>query len=254
VRPPIVLWSIPRSGSTAFERMMIERGDHHVLSEPFSHAYYDGPERRSARFETTRPDATVEQVMRDVLEHVEREPVFVKDMAYHIFQDDPEADAAFVARCTNTFLIRDPAWSVPSLARQWRDFTQEEVGMDALERMVAMVDHLGTDPIVVDNDDLRADPVGTVRAWCEAVGIPFVPAALAWEPGHREGWDRWSDWHATTTRTSGFLPPTGEPPPPVDDRRVADAITAARPAYERLRERRLPGASGDEAGGVSHSA
>jgi hypothetical protein len=33
----LALWSAPRSRSTAFERMMMERGDFRVVHEPFSH-------------------------------------------------------------------------------------------------------------------------------------------------------------------------------------------------------------------------
>ena len=32
----VPLWSVPRSISTGFERMMIERGDFKVIHEPFS--------------------------------------------------------------------------------------------------------------------------------------------------------------------------------------------------------------------------
>jgi len=222
---------------------MIERGDHRVLSEPFSHAYYDGPARRSSRFETTHAEATIERILADVLDQAAHEPVFVKDMAYHALRDDADADAALLTRCTNTFLIRDPAWTVPSLARRWPDFTRDEVGFDALARLVATTEQLGVEPLIIDNDDLRSDPPGTVAAWCQAVGIPFVPEALSWEPGHQDGWDRWSDWHQTTTRSRGFFPLTGEPPPPVADRRIADAIATAQPAYERLRARKLAGNS-----------
>jgi len=36
----IALWSIPRSLSTAFERLMMQRGDFKVFHEPFSYFFY----------------------------------------------------------------------------------------------------------------------------------------------------------------------------------------------------------------------
>src|SRR3712207_7439034 len=39
---PIALWAVPRSLSTAFERVFVERDDLEVLHEPFSAAYYYG--------------------------------------------------------------------------------------------------------------------------------------------------------------------------------------------------------------------
>jgi aerobic carbon-monoxide dehydrogenase large subunit len=47
---PIVLWAVPRSVSTAFERVFIERGDMVVLHEPFSLSYYYSPERCEDRY------------------------------------------------------------------------------------------------------------------------------------------------------------------------------------------------------------
>ena len=37
---PIALWAVPRSISTAFERVFVERDDFEVLHEPFSASYY----------------------------------------------------------------------------------------------------------------------------------------------------------------------------------------------------------------------
>ena len=47
----VALWAVPRSVSTAFERVFIERDDAEVLHEPFSQACYHGPDRRSGRFD-----------------------------------------------------------------------------------------------------------------------------------------------------------------------------------------------------------
>ncbi len=63
----LVLWATPRTVSTAFERMIIERGDHLVLDEPWSRAYYFGPERHSDRFELTFPESTYAAVETGVL-------------------------------------------------------------------------------------------------------------------------------------------------------------------------------------------
>jgi hypothetical protein len=36
---PIALWAVPRSISTAFERVFVERDDFEVLHEPFGDSY-----------------------------------------------------------------------------------------------------------------------------------------------------------------------------------------------------------------------
>jgi hypothetical protein len=233
---PIALWATPRTVSTAFDKMMRERGDHLVLTEPFSVPWYLGPERRSLRFDEVEPDATFEQVLGEVLEQARREPVFVKDMAYQL---GPLLRPDVLARFRSSFLIRDPAWTVPSLLRKWPDATDVELGYSsqlAAYRICLEVD--GDPPVVLDSDDLRADPAGMVGRWCDAVGIAHRPDSLTWEPGHPPGWERWSDWYDTAARSTAFLPPELGDPPPADTA-TALRIAACREAYDELRRAAL---------------
>ena len=46
----LALWATPRSTSTAFERVMSNRGDLTCLHEPFSEAFYYGEDRRNDRY------------------------------------------------------------------------------------------------------------------------------------------------------------------------------------------------------------
>jgi hypothetical protein len=232
---PIAVWAVPRAASTAFERMVIERGDHEVFDEPFSEHYYFGPRKVSSRFAEVRAHADADAILGRIEEAARRGPVFLKDMAYHVAG---LASPTFVAHFTNTFLIRDPARSLPSLARMWPDFTDEEAGFAAVADLVALVEADGQDVVVVDSDDLCRDPGGVVQAWCERVGIAFVPGALSWAPGMRPEWRLWPDWYGATSRSTGFRPPSDPPPGPVDGR-VAAACERWRPVYEELRTRRL---------------
>jgi hypothetical protein len=226
---------VPRAASTAFERMVIERGDHVVFDEPFSEHYYLGPRKVSDRFTEVRSGADPDAILGRIEEAAGREPVFLKDMAYHVAG---LASPTFAARFTNTFLIRDPARSLPSLAGMWPDFTEEETGFDAVAALVAHAEAAGQDPVVVDSDDLCRDPEALVAAWCERVGLPFLPDALSWTPGMRPEWVLWPDWYVGTSRSSGFLAPSG-PPPALEGDRVAAAYERCLPVYEALRARRL---------------
>ncbi len=234
----IVLWTTPRSRSTAFERMMIERGDHTVIDEPFSARYYFSSESRSNRYEPTEPDATGEKVLGDLLREAESGPVFVKDMAYHTTgMMSPELLANF----TNTFLVREPTATLSSLARKWPDHTAEEAGFDALGRAFDILVSAGSTPPVIDGDDLAARPEEVIAAWCEAVGIPFMAEALSWEPGMVPQWIRWQDWYEGVAASTGFVAPTSGAAP--DTAQPASA-PAADPVLERAAQvyRRLCGA------------
>jgi hypothetical protein len=231
-----VLWAVPRSVSTAFERMMIERGDHVVFDEPFSRHYYFGPDKVSDRFAAVLPRSRVGEILADLDRAAARAPVFVKDMAYHVAS---AASPQLLSRWVNTFLIRDPAHVLPSLARMWPDFTEEETGYEAVARLVELAEAAGQDPVIVDSDDLCRDPDHIVGAYCERVGIPFVADALTWEAGMRPEWTLWADWYEATARSTGFSrPPTASPRR--DDRAELEvAYERCVAVYEQLRARRL---------------
>ena len=231
----LALWAVPRAASTAFERMMIERGDHEVVDEPFSEHYYFGPRKVSPRFAEVRPHADPTAILERLEAAARAGPVFVKDMAYHVAGI---ASPDFAGRFTSTFLIRDPARSLPSLAHMWPDFTDEEAGFAALAELVAHAEAAGQDPAVIDSDDLCRDPPGVLQAWCRRVGLAFVPEALSWAPGMQPEWRLWPDWYGATSRSTGFLPPSGEPLP-LDGDRVRAAYERCLPVYEALRARRL---------------
>jgi hypothetical protein len=232
----LVLWAVPRTGSTAFERMMIERGDHVVFDEPFSRHYYFGPEKRSPRFADVLPASRPDDIIAALEAAALDTPVFAKDMAYHV---DAIASPELLSRFLNTFLIRDPAYALPSLAARWPDFTDEENGYAALARLVALADGLGQNAPIIDSDDLCRDPAGTVRAYCDRVGIAFRPDSLEWEPGMRPEWELWPDWYQAAAASTGFRPPSADPPPARTDPHLVRAYERCAPIYDELRARRL---------------
>ena len=50
---------------------------------------------------------------------------------------------------------------------------------------------LGKVPPVIDSDDLVSKPEATVKAYCNAVGIPFLPQALKWESKRSPEINQW---------------------------------------------------------------
>jgi hypothetical protein len=209
MKPIHALWAVPRSASTAFERMCIERGDVTVLHEPFSATYYYGPAPGNPRYagdaRAGDPDSAFAAVLERVLGLAERGPVLFKDMAYHAA---PYAGPEFLHHFANTFLIRHPRLTLRSLHARAPDFTSDEAGFSALERFYdAECARAGRPPPVLDANDVCADPAALVRAWCAAVALPFDPAALTWSPGSLPEWSLWEPWHDEVARTTEFAPP-----------------------------------------------
>jgi hypothetical protein len=207
----------------------MERGDVAVFHEPFSVRYYFGADKRSARYDEVRADGDTGAILARLESAAAERPVFVKDMAYHVLG---LVDDDFLGRFVHSFLIRDPAWTIPSLGAMWPDFTDEEVGFDALAALADRVE----DPIVIDGDDVRRDPAGVVRDWCTRVGLPFVADALSWSPGMPPEWGLWEEWHTEVAQSRGLAPPP-DGPPPARDARAEAAYQRALPVYEKLRRR-----------------
>lgn len=213
---------------------MIERGDHHVIDEPFSAVYYLGPERISDRYPMTEPESTAAQVF-DLIGEAPT-PTFVKDMIHHV----PPArrhDVAVLGQ--HTLLTRDPRRAIPSFAAVWPDVTWDECGYEALVEFADHLDGAGLPFDVVDAMDLTIDPETTLRAWCSRHELDFDPATLQWDAGPVPQWTRWLEFHDSSVRSTGFSPSAQTPPPAVDDRRVAMLVERAVPLHARLLERSI---------------
>jgi hypothetical protein len=234
----IALWGVPRSISTAFERVFVERPDAAVLHEPFSHAYYHGPDRLSDRFGDVapRPEHAYEAVAAEVTAPCEAPILFMKDMAY---QARPIEDPAFYAGFINTFLIREPAEALLSLHRMWPDFTLQEAGFVEQAALFDLVTETLEQPaVVVDATDFRSAPEEVMAAYCDAVEIPHREDALSWQPGPVDLWQGWSDWHRGAEQSAGIAPPAPAPAPALPPR-VAAMVDVCQPHYERLHAARL---------------
>ncbi|EDY56273.1 sulfotransferase family protein [Streptomyces sp. SID5470] len=197
--PVLALWSAPRCRSTAFARMMTERGDRAVVHEPFS---------RVVDFGEVEVGDTVARSERDVLAALRAmaagTPVFFKDTTDFRY---PAllADEAFLSAATHTFIIREPAEAIASHHALNPDLGRDEIGFARLyEIFTAVETATGSTPVVIDSDDLLDRPADTVRAYCAAVGIDFLPEALNWAPGMRSEWRSTSKWHKSTSETTGF--------------------------------------------------
>ncbi|MEU2871012.1 hypothetical protein ABZ769_17665 [Streptomyces olivoreticuli] len=238
----VALWSHPRSMSTALERSFMERGDFKVFHEAFAYVFFMHEERAEIPHKNPDPDhpRTYPDV-RDMMERARLErPVFHKDFPYHAL-DHLLADPEYLLGQVNTFLIRDPEEAVLSHATVHPGVTREVLGYRQLARLFDAVRELtGTTPAVINAADLARNPDGTIAAYCEAVGIPFMPEALTWSAGERAEWTTWSGWHTDVTSSSGFQRPERKYRFSYDEKpHLREFADHCRPYYDHLDQFRI---------------
>jgi hypothetical protein len=230
----LALWSAPRCRSTAFARMITERGDFTTLHEPFSHLADFGAARVGDV--SAHDEAGLIAAIRSL---AAENPVFFKDTTdFHY--PGLLADQAFLADAVHTFIIRDPAAAIASHYALNPRLGRDEIGFAWLTEIYdAAAVASRTRPVVIDSDLLVRRPAETVAAYCRAVGMPFDPGALSWVPGMRSEWKRTSRWHESTSGTSGFIPATGRENARAlvaNDPVLAGYLDYHLPFYEKLRQ------------------
>lgn len=231
----IAMWSGPRNLSTAMMRAFSSRSDTAVSDEPFYAAYL----ARSGVVHPMQEQVLASQkqdphaVAADLLGPVPHgKPVwYQKHMAHHMIEGVP---LDWMDSVTNVFLLRSPERVLASYSQKREDVSLRDIGFAEQAMLFDRVaDRLGHAPPVVDSEDVRRDPRGTLTALCAAIDLPFEDAMLTWPSGPHADDGVWaSHWYGAIFNSNGFAPPddrTAELPDHL--RPIADA---ARPYYERM--------------------
>jgi hypothetical protein len=239
----LALWSTPRSRSTAFMFMMRQRGDFECFLEPFEGSAYSSEDRIFNRLGNAPPQAdnNYATILRIMVEASDRMRLFIKDHAYYV---EHIADPRFLNYFQHSFLIRDPAEALPSYFHKWPDLTYAETGYEAQLRLFEKVlNETGTVPPLIDAGDLVTDPLGISKAYCDAVGIPFIERALHWQPPAENTengpWDG-GLWHQYLSTSHGFKARDHNPYPQVHENpTMHEFYERCLPAYQQLYAQRL---------------
>ncbi len=207
----VILWCVPRSASTAFEKAFQQRADTTVVHEPFTDSYYFGRKRRSFRYGdvdySSQCDAQTAE--RTILNNAA--PVtFVKELA---FQAVHYVSDSLLSQAKHAFLIRSPRATYGSLRVLKPDFTEEEFGFESLltlhERISSV---LGMTTWIIDSQTFRAEPTRVFSEYCNWLGIDFDAHMLTWNPGPIRVWqshesESQAKWHKTLEASNSVLPP-----------------------------------------------
>jgi Sulfotransferase domain len=236
----LAMWSGPRNISTAMMRSWENRPDSLVVDEPL-YAHYlaatgiDHP----GRDEIVATGQTDWRVVVDELLGPLPNGVAVfyqKQMTHHL---TPDLERGWITGLTNVLLIREPREVVASYLRSRSQVTADDIGLVQQDRLYDELAGLGAPPLVIDSRDFLSAPRAYLRVLCDVAGVPFTESMLSWPAGARNTDGVWAPyWYGAVRRSTGFGPP---PEPRALDLPAAGAEVAevCRPAYERLRARRL---------------
>lgn len=200
-------WSGPRNLSTALMRSFSQRGDTRALDEPLYGHYlattgapHPGRDDLIRELETDAR-TVVEEV---VLGPCDRPVLFMKQMVHHL---TPELDLAFLDRCVNVLLIRDPAEVISSLVNQLPQPVMRDVGLARQVELFRDLRARGQEPPVVDARELLTDPEHVLRELCDRIGLAWDPAMLSWPAGRQPEDGPWARyWYDNVHASTGFAP------------------------------------------------
>ncbi|MGW5652754.1 sulfotransferase-like domain-containing protein [Streptomyces humi] len=196
--PVLFLWAHSRSRSTAFFRMMLERGDFIGVHEPFSSIVAQG--HADIAGERAATDAEVVDRLQALAQH---SPVFVKEVTEYRYPvlDDPRLPGLG----THTFLVRAPEPTIASHYFMNPDVTCGEIGYEHQYEIFDLVrSRTGRTPVLIEAERLVARPEAVVADYCARTGIPHHPGALTWQAGERGEWARTARWHQDVVHSTGI--------------------------------------------------
>jgi len=237
----IAMWSGPRNISTAMMRAWGSRADCRVTDEPFYGAYLeatglDHPMRAAVIAaqstdwrECARFCAGGVPMAGGARVH------YQKHMCQHMIGAAP---LGWMAACRHAFLIRPPEAVAASFHKGWPGMGADDLGF---RRQAELFDHVcqmtGRSPPVLEARDVLEAPAAALRRLCEALGVAFDPAMLAWPAGPRASDGVWgAHWYGQVNASTGFAP--YRPPGPVPAG-LEGIVAACRPYYERMKAHRL---------------
>ena len=228
----INLWSGPRNVSTALMYAFAQRSDTRVFDEPLYGHYLrvSGAHHPGRELVLARTDVRGERVIANVvLGPHERPVVFFKQMAHHLVR----LELAFLARCANVLLIRDPREMLPSLAQNLERPSLRDTGLARQSWLYDWLRARGQVPAVLDARQVLLDPRGVLGELCRRLGLAFEERMLTWPAGGRPEDGVWAPhWYASVHRSTGFQ--AYEPKTEPLAAHLEPLLAECRPHYERL--------------------
>ncbi|XP_071947136.1 uncharacterized protein [Antedon mediterranea] len=219
----VMMWSTPRSLSTAIARSIVMLEEAQVFNEMYSAVFNFRKESNqfpiSSSFSYEWAKSELEK------DYLGKHVIFGKDFAHAVRGNMDLLPSGF----THTFLIRNPKKVVTSLNRVIKksyvlSLTGGSIGKhyddmilckEMWDLYVYARDTLHQNPIVIDADDFLKDPEAMMKLYCDKTAIPFRKTMLKWQPTNiwRINWRSsyiltmcawWFGYYGNSLNSTGF--------------------------------------------------
>jgi hypothetical protein len=199
--PALIIWSMPRSRSTALERAFIEHPSSTVTHETFTNP-------SGGTYNAT----DIESKLQDHIDMGSRNEFYVtKELTCYVPPSSPKFDE-LISKFNHVILMRNPRDAITSLKKCGLDgagVTYFDINENGVLEALALKDkiHKRTNrmPLVVDADkNLMRDPAGTVSSICDYVGVQFCDSMMTWESKSVEQFKKLEGWHDDAERSTGI--------------------------------------------------
>lgn len=230
----VSLWSGPRNCSTALMYSFAQRSDFRVIDEPlFAHFLELTGLERPSRDEVLRTMPTDFQSIQRAW-NSEESHVFLKHMANHLEGMNEENFESH----HHLFLIRDPL----KVIRSFRAHIDQPSSMDLCyshqwEWLQKCIDKEWPF-LVIDSDQLVAEPEACLRKICAFLHVPFEGQMLTWNPGPRSEDGVWAKyWYQRVHASGGWEAPTSPRSKAVDvSLDFPELLAEIQPLFRKLQE------------------
>lgn len=184
----VALVSPPRTGSTAVARLLWQHSaiTHHC-HEPYEACYWGDQGEASVRTCLSNP-MVVETGERVTLADVPKgSGLLMKEMTFQLSAAQFE-QLAGLTTAPVVFVMSDPRLAATSRLRIVRELYQAdtfppfESGWQSLHEQLEYCRQRDIPHVLVDSDELRADPAGVTTALIAAMGLPAIDGLASWTP------------------------------------------------------------------------
>ncbi|XP_033104579.1 branched-chain-amino-acid aminotransferase-like protein 2 [Anneissia japonica] len=266
----VILWTTPRSLSTAFLKSVSTFQNAEIFQEPFVSAGLFGPDRNKQsttdEMNTFLENAEgMEEYTYDgvkamlEMEYHDKHLIFSKDGGQFMHGHFDKIPLGY----KHVFLTRRPSKVLMSIDRMLtasntlakhgscRSTLPGTPHRQLFELMEYVRDIRHQDPLIIDGDDLQMKPQLVMRAFCDFVGLSYSDKMMTWESGPDSRW-RISNVkkltneiiglaHKKAFNSTGFDARIPEQEPSLEemDEKTRTRVVEAQPYYEKLMEMKL---------------